>query len=51
MNLCCISYSSYIKPQLVALVVEIHQVVSLIVPTSNHNPRYYKDKIFKLYLL
>ena len=34
---CCIFYSSYIKPQLIDEYTEDNDVVSSIVPTSNHN--------------
>ena len=35
--LCCISFDSYIKPQLYLIVVVIILVVYLLIPTSNHN--------------
>ena len=34
---CCISFDSYIKPQLVTFNVHLLQVVYLLIPTSNHN--------------
>ena len=36
---CCISYYSYIKPQLMALLGFFFCVVYRTIPTSNHNPR------------
>ena len=34
---CCISFDSYIKPQLHPRKLEEHKVVYLLIPTSNHN--------------
>ena len=34
---CCISFNSYIKPQLSRTTTDIHQVVYHLIPTSNHN--------------
>ena len=34
---CCISFDSYIKPQLLAMKVWLITVVYLLIPTSNHN--------------
>ncbi len=36
-QLCCISFESYIKPQLITAITEQIQVVYLLNPTSNHN--------------
>ena len=33
----CISFDSYIKPQLIRLISEYNYVVYLLIPTSNHN--------------
>ena len=33
----CISFDSYIKPQLLMVFYLIHRVVYLLIPTSNHN--------------
>ena len=35
--LCCISFDSYIKPQLMTWTLSARQVVYLLIPTSNHN--------------
>ena len=34
---CCISFDSYIKPQLKIIIVNLIIVVYLLIPTSNHN--------------
>ena len=34
---CCISFDSYIKPQLFRFIAHTPSVVSLLIPTSNHN--------------
>ncbi len=34
----CISFDSYIKPQLLAALAVLPYVVYLLIPTSNHNP-------------
>ena len=36
---CCISFDSYIKPQLASCCFGFLNVVYLLIPTSNHNPR------------
>ena len=36
---CCISFDSYIKPQLVIFLSRILVVVYLLIPTSNHNQK------------
>ena len=33
----CISFDSYIKPQLHSMVMSLQLVVYLLIPTSNHN--------------
>ena len=33
----CISFDSYIKPQLITVIYLVHNVVYLLIPTSNHN--------------
>ena len=35
---CCISFDSYIKPQLPVIIYHRFYVVYLLIPTSNHNP-------------
>ena len=35
--ICCISFDSYIKPQLTAIAAVARNVVYLLIPTSNHN--------------
>ena len=37
MTLSCISFDSYIKPQLFSLMTIMQVVVYLLIPTSNHN--------------
>ena len=39
-KLCCISFDSYIKPQLRPAYLVFEGVVYLLIPTSNHNTRY-----------
>ena len=34
---CCISFDSYIKPQLQLVQLQVRRVVYLLIPTSNHN--------------
>ena len=38
---CCISFDSYIKPQLGGYHATNQQVVYLLIPTSNHNVRFF----------
>ena len=33
----CISFDSYIKPQPIFVLLLVHKVVYLLIPTSNHN--------------
>ena len=47
----CISYISYIKPQLLQRSIALPRVVSLIYPTSNHNQAGMLLPIYTLYLL
>ena len=37
LTLSCISFDSYIKPQLIMFLIKSFQVVYLLIPTSNHN--------------
>ena len=48
----CISFDSYIKPQLIQFFVEVDIVVYLLIPTSNHN-YYYSEycRFWVVYLL
>ena len=47
---CCISFDSYIKPQLCCFFVFCLLVVYLLIPTSNHNRSKPKSEIKKLYI-
>ena len=48
----CISFDSYIKPQLVKIIKCYIGVVYLLIPTSNHNEsQEYKDRVAVVYLL
>ena len=47
---CCISFDSYIKPQPIAAIVEIINVVYLLIPTSNHNGEYGSNSLRPLYI-
>ena len=46
----CISFDSYIKPQLAAISIGIASVVYLLIPTSNHNLYLIIIKTWKLYI-
>ena len=48
--ICCISFDSYIKPQLVCKVIYIIWVVYLLIPTSNHNDAMLEASEKKLYI-
>ena len=51
-SICCISFESYIKPQLISICWAIIWVVYLLNPTSNHNlPLYYHYTACVVYLL
>ena len=48
----CISFDSYIKPQLINFFVHVCIVVYLLIPTSNHNARFdITAQIIVVYLL
>ena len=48
----CISFDSYIKPQLFSFVYRRHLVVYLLIPTSNHNDEFLVERLpFVVYLL
>ena len=47
---CCISFDSYIKPQLIILFAFIAIVVYLLIPTSNHNALMQMAAAFLLYI-
>ena len=47
---CCISFDSYIKPQLFCFVQHIFFVVYLLIPTSNHNCRQSRPLWYQLYI-
>ena len=48
----CISFDSYIKPQLVFVLCLVRSVVYLLIPTSNHNYRELSPRTpFVVYLL
>ena len=49
-NTGCISFDSYIKPQLNAPFAVIHCVVYLLIPTSNHNYMNLLSTIIRLYI-
>ena len=49
-SLRCISFDSYIKPQLGVIVNELTSVVYLLIPTSNHNLRLEKLRKKQLYI-
>ena len=49
-GVCCISFDSYIKPQLVTLNNNIIIVVYLLIPTSNHNTPYDRLSFYPLYI-
>ena len=46
----CISFDSYIKPQLIQFFVEVDIVVYLLIPTSNHNVNTANNYIEVLYI-
>ena len=46
----CISFDSYIKPQLSMIAYFIYLVVYLLIPTSNHNPSLIVIYVFRLYI-
>ena len=46
----CISFDSYIKPQLVQVLLSVLQVVYLLIPTSNHNLAAALDGLEVLYI-
>ena len=46
----CISFDSYIKPQLRRFLFLLHQVVYLLIPTSNHNLRSDTVRNVRLYI-
>ena len=48
--LCCISFDSYIKPQLGMIIFGCCMVVYLLIPTSNHNPVASDLWRYKLYI-
>ena len=48
--ICCISFDSYIKPQLVTLFIYCEGVVYLLIPTSNHNQEVEKNVAQTLYI-
>ena len=48
---CCISYYSYIKPQLLFLPISGAVVVYRTIPTSNHNSRADNNDFNKLYIV
>ena len=47
---CCISFDSYIKPQLLPLKLQWHKVVYLLIPTSNHNYSLHSHSSRSLYI-
>ena len=47
---CCISFDSYIKPQLYQLCYCWFSVVYLLIPTSNHNSVFHVDSLNPLYI-
>ena len=47
---CCISFDSYIKPQLIGVMINFILVVYLLIPTSNHNIRRYEERLVSLYI-
>ena len=46
----CISFDSYIKPQLLFLLLRLRFVVYLLIPTSNHNLILSRKAIKRLYI-
>ena len=48
--LSCISFDSYIKPQLIILSACWLRVVYLLIPTSNHNFNHYRHEALGLYI-
>ena len=49
-RLCCISFDSYIKPQLWAKALRLAAVVYLLIPTSNHNQQCMSEFMRVLYI-
>ena len=49
-NFSCISFDSYIKPQLQRSLSSLLLVVYLLIPTSNHNRGTLNRKVFRLYI-
>ena len=49
-QICCISFDSYIKPQLDSYVLSKHPVVYLLIPTSNHNHAMLSTRLLTLYI-
>ena len=48
--ICCISFDSYIKPQLKRYCYKTRPVVYLLIPTSNHNPSWRMTVVSTLYI-
>ena len=48
--MCCISFDSYIKPQPYSVLVALNAVVYLLIPTSNHNSRFFYLMMVMLYI-
>ena len=49
-TVCCISFDSYIKPQLLLTIGRFQRVVYLLIPTSNHNCFDFADSSTRLYI-
>ena len=48
--ICCISFDSYIKPQLIPITTHNNTVVYLLIPTSNHNSEALYNEGLRLYI-